>query len=96
MSAPGRVEDLYRELAKHRVGEAINELRNTPPECLAAHTARALEQAAGALACATATYASPDGPVAQRLQDLINGMLAAAASFEHLADAAADNTRRRN
>ncbi len=95
MSGPGRVEDLYRELAKHRIGEAITDLQHTPPECLPAHTARALERAAGALACATATYASPDAPVAQRLQDLITGMLAAAASFEHLADVARDNTRRR-
>jgi hypothetical protein len=95
MSAPGRVEDLYRQLASHRVREAIDELRHAPPECLAAHTAVELERAAGAAACAAATYATPDGPVAQRLNDLITSMLAAAASFEQLADVACHNGRRR-
>ena len=96
MSAPEQVEDLYRELTSHRVRAAIAELRGCPPECLPAHTAELLEQAAAALACATATYTTPRGPLARRLQEQITGMVAAAASFEQLADMERHNARRRH
>ena len=56
-----RVPDLYRELALHRVGEAIDKLRASPTDRLAAQSAEALEEAAAALACMTALYTSPGG-----------------------------------
>jgi hypothetical protein len=95
MSSPEQLEDLYRELVQHRAREAVERLKQTPPACLPAHTAEQLERATAALAFASATYAAPNGQVAERLSELMTGMLAAAASFEHLADIDRHNARRR-
>lgn len=81
-----RVPDLYRELAIHRVGEAIDKLGASPTDRLAAQSAEALEEAAAALACMTALYASPGGTLDQRWQEQIDELIAAAASLEQLAD----------
>ena len=61
VSAPDQVTDLYRELARHRVEEAIDRLGRAPLDRLVAQAAEVLEEAAGALACMTALYATPGG-----------------------------------
>ena len=86
MSAPDQVTDLYRELARHRVEEAIDRLGRAPLDRMVAQAAEVLEEAAGALACMTALYAAPGGLVDQRWQQQINELIAAAASLEQLAD----------
>ena len=86
MSAPDQVTDLYRELAIHRVQETIDKLGRAPSDRLAAQTAEVLEEAAAALACTTAVYATPGGRMDERLQQQINDLIAAAASLEQLAD----------
>ena len=86
VSAPDQVTDLYRELARHRVEEAIDRLGRAPLDRMLAQAAEVLEEAAGALACMTALYAAPGGLVDQRWQQQINELIAAAASLEQLAD----------
>jgi hypothetical protein len=86
VSAPDQVTDLYRELARHRVEDAIDRLGRAPLDRLVAQAAEVLEEAAGALACMTALYATPGGTVDQRWQQQINDLIAAAASLEQLAD----------
>ena len=81
-----RVPDLYRELAIHRVGEAIDKLGASPTDRLAAQSAEALEEAAAALACITALYTSPGGTLDERWQAQIDQLIGAAASLEQLAD----------
>ena len=86
MSAPDQVTDLYRELAIHRVQDAIDKLGWTPSDRLAAQTAEVLEEAAAALACITAVYVTPGGRLDERFQEQIGDLIAAAASLEQLAD----------
>ena len=86
MSAPDQVTDLYRELAIHRVQEAMDKLGRTPNDRLAAQTAEVLEEAAAALACTTAVYVTPGGRLDERFHEQINDLIAAAASLEQLAD----------
>jgi len=86
VNAPDQVTDLYRELARHRVEEAIDRLGRAPMDRLVAQAAEVLEEAAGALACMTAVYATPGGLVDERWQQQINELIAAAASLEQLAD----------
>ena len=86
MSEPDQVTDLYRELARHRVEEAIDRLGRAPLDRLVAQAAEVIEEAAGALACMTALYATPGGQVDQRWQEQTNDLIAAAASLEQLAD----------
>jgi hypothetical protein len=81
-----RVPDLYRELALHRVGEAIEALGVAPTDRLAAQSADALEDAAAALACMTALYTSPGGRLDRQWQAQIEALIGAAASLEQLAD----------
>ena len=71
MSAPDQVTDLYRELAIHRVQDAIDKLGGTPSDRLAAQTAEVLEEAAGALACITAVYVTPGGRLDERFHEQI-------------------------
>ena len=85
MSA-GRVVDLYRELALHRVGEAIEALGASPADRLAAQGADALEDAAAALACVTALYTIPGGRLDRRWPAQIDQLIGAAATLEQLAD----------
>ena len=86
MSAPDQITDLYRELARHRVEEAIDRLGCAPLDRMVAQAAEVLEEAAGALACMTALYATPGGHLDRRWQQEINDLIAAAASLEQLAD----------
>lgn len=69
------VTDLYRELALHRVQEAIDKLRRAPTDRLMAQTAEVLEEAAGALACITAFYTSPGGTLERCWQEQINQLI---------------------
>ena len=86
MTELDQVTDLYRDLARHRVEEAIDRLGRAPLERMVAQAAEVIEEAAGALACMTALYATPGGQVDQRWQQQINELIAAAASLEQLAD----------
>jgi hypothetical protein len=86
VSAPDQVTDLYRELARHRVEEAIDRLGRAPHDRMVAQAAEVIEEAAGALACMTALYATPGGNLDRRWQQEINDLIAAAASLEQLAD----------
>ena len=86
MSAPDQVTDLYRELARHRVEQAIDRLGRAPMDQVVAQAAEVIEEAAGALACMTALYATPGGQVDHCWQQQINDLIAAAASLEQLAD----------
>jgi hypothetical protein len=81
-----RIPDLYRELALHRVQEAVESLGAAPTDRLAAQSAEALEEAAAALACVTALYTSPGGRLGRRWQAQIDQLIGAAASLEQLAD----------
>ena len=92
MSARDQVTDLYRELARHRVEEAIDKLGRAPLDRIAAEAAEVLEEAAGALACITAIYATPGGHLDRRWQQEINDLIAAAASLEQLADTGGHRT----
>jgi hypothetical protein len=69
VSTPDQVTDLYRELAIHRVQEAIDRLGRAPSDRLAAQTAEVLEEAAGALACITAVYVTPGGRLDERFHE---------------------------
>jgi hypothetical protein len=86
VSSPDQVTDLYRDLARHRIEDAIDRLARGPLERMVAQAAEALEEAAAALACMTAMYATPGGLVDERWQQQINDLMAAAASLEQLAD----------
>jgi hypothetical protein len=81
-----RIGDLYRELALHRVEDAIGKLGSSATDRLAAQSAEALEEAAAALACMTALYTSPGGRLDRRWQAQIEQLIGAAASLEQLAD----------
>jgi hypothetical protein len=84
--AADQVTDLYRELARHRVERAIDRLGRAPLDRLVAQAAEVIEEAAGALACMTALYATPGGHLDRRWQQHINDLIAAAGSLEQLAD----------
>jgi hypothetical protein len=86
VSTHDQVTDLYRDLARHRVEDAIDRLGRAPLDRMVAQAAEVLEEAAGALACMTAMYATPGGQVDERWQQQINDLIAAAASLEQLAD----------
>ena len=86
------LEELYRELAAHRardMGAALAGERDA--ERRFAQSAAALEDAAGVLHHAAATYVSPDGAASRALDAHAAGLEAAAARFE----IAADTTRAR-
>ena len=79
-----RIADLYRELALHRVGEAIEALGASPTDRLAAQSADALEEAAAALACMTALYTSPGGVAhLQGVPDAVGVAVAGGCRLDH-------------
>ena len=86
MSAADQITDLSRELAIHRVQEAIDKLGGRRSNQLAAQTAEVLEEAAGALACTTAVYVTPGGRLDGHFHEQIGDLIAAAASLEQLAN----------
>ena len=81
----------HRVVVRERKDGAWQVLDVTVIETLAGdgegrEAAEVIEEAAGALACMTALYATPGGQVDQRWQEQINDLIAAAASLEQLAD----------
>jgi hypothetical protein len=81
------LEDLYRELAAHRARDMRAALAGEcDAERLFAQSAAALEDAAGVLHHAAATYVSPDGGASRQLDLHAVGLEAAAARFEIAAD----------
>ncbi len=81
------LEDLYRELATHRAGDARSALaEEQDPERRFAESAAALEDAAGVLHHATATYTTPGAEAARRLHAHAAALEATAARFELAAD----------
>ena len=77
-----RITDLYRQLALHRVEQAIDALTLAAPQALIAQAAVALKRAAGALACMTALYAADGSEIDRRWQDQINDLVAIAATLD--------------
>jgi hypothetical protein len=81
------LEDLYRELAGHRARDMRTALAGErDAERLFAQSAAALEDAAGVLHHAAATYTRPRGAAARELDAQAAGLEAAAARFEIAAD----------
>lgn len=85
--SPGSVEALYQQLAADRAGTARTTLaRERTVEGLFAHSAAALEQAAGALLHAAHTFIALEGPLPGLFAEQAGALLAVAARFEEAAD----------
>jgi hypothetical protein len=86
-AAPPSVVGLYQQLAAQRAGAARAELaRERTVEGLFAHSAAALEDAAGALLHAAATFIALEGPLPGLFAEQAGALLAVAARFEEAAD----------
>jgi hypothetical protein len=86
-SAPPSVEGLYQQLAAERAGRARAALAHERTvERLFARSAVALEDAAGALLHAAATFIALDGPLPGLFAEQAGALLAVAARFEEAAD----------
>jgi len=87
---PDGVEELYRQLATHRAEQAHAALGALlgQPERLFAQSASALEDAAGVLRHAAATYVPPDSPAAREMEANATGLVNVASRFEAAADLA--------
>jgi hypothetical protein len=95
MSATGTggadgVEELYRQLATHRAEQAHAALGALlgEPDRLFAQSANALEDAAGVLRHAAATYVAADSPAAREMEAHAAGLVNVASRFEAAADLA--------
>ena len=92
-ASPRSVVALYQQLAAERAGRARAALaRETAVERRFAQSAVALEDAAGALLHAAATFIALEGPLPGLFAEQAGALLAVAARFEE----AADLTRARN
>jgi hypothetical protein len=89
-SGPDGVEELYRQLATHRAEQAHTALSGlaTQPDRLFAQSAGALEDAAGVLRHAAATYVQPDSSAAREMEAHAAGLVSVASRFEAAADLA--------
>jgi hypothetical protein len=86
-ATPRSVEGLYQQLAAQRAARARDELAREPTvERLFAQSALALEDAAGTLLHAAATFIALDGPLPGLLAEQAGALLAVAARFEEAAD----------
>jgi len=87
---PDGVEELYRQLATHRAQQAHAALGALlgQPERLFTQSASALEDAAGVLRHAAATYVQPDSPAAREMEAHAAGLVNVASRFEAAADLA--------
>ena len=84
---PPSVVALYQQLATERAGLAREALaRECTVEGLFANSAAALEDAAGALLHAAATFIALDGPLPGMFAEQAAALLAVAARFEEAAD----------
>jgi len=85
--APPSIEGLYQQLAAERAGRARAALaRERTAERLFDRSAVALEDAAGALLHAAATFIALDGPLPGLFAEQAGALLAVAARFEEAAD----------
>jgi hypothetical protein len=92
-ATPRSVVGLYQQLAAERAAQAQAALeRDVTVEGLFARSAIALEDAAGTLLHAAATFIGLDGPLPGLFAEQAGALLAVAARFEE----AADLTRTRN
>jgi hypothetical protein len=87
---PDGVEELYWQLAAHRAEEALAALSGmvARPDRLFAQSANALEDAAGVLRHAAATYVQPDSSAAREMEAHAAGLVNVASRFEAAADLA--------
>jgi hypothetical protein len=86
-AAPASVEGLYEQLAAERAGRARAALaRERTVERLFARSAVALEDAAGTLLHAAATFIALEGPLPRLFVEQAGALLAVAARFEEAAD----------
>jgi hypothetical protein len=87
---PDGVEELYRQLAGHRADRARAGLSGLlgQPDVLFAECAGALEDAAGVLRYAAATYVAPESWAARELEAHAIGLVNVASRFEAAADLA--------
>jgi hypothetical protein len=86
-ATPRSVEGLYEQLATERAGRALAAFaQERPVERLFAQSAEALEDAAGALLHAAATFIALDGPMPALFAEQAGALLAVAARFEEAAD----------
>jgi hypothetical protein len=85
---PDGVEELYRQLAAHRAEQAHAALISLvpEPERLFAQSANALEDAAGVLRHAAATYVKPGSAAAREMEAHAAGLVNVASRFEAAAD----------
>jgi hypothetical protein len=85
--APASVAALYEQLAAERAGRALAALgTERTEERRLAQSAMALEDAAGTLLHAAATFISLDGPLPGLFAEQAGALLAVAARFEEAAD----------
>lgn len=86
----GNLDELYRQLAADRAEQAQTALNGLigQPDQLFAQSASALEDAAGVLCHAAATYVQPDGPSAREMEARAAGLVNVASRFEAVADLA--------
>ncbi len=86
-ATPRSVEGLYQQLAAQRAAHARDALaRERTVERLIAQSALALEDAAGTLLHAAATFIALDGPLPGLLAEQAGALVAVAARFEEAAD----------
>jgi hypothetical protein len=87
---PDGVDELYRQLARHRAEQAHTALSGLlgRPDRLFAQSATALEDAAGVLRHAAATYVRADSPAAHEMEAHAAGLVNVASRFEAAADLA--------
>ena len=84
---PTSVVALYQQLAAERAGAARASLASERTvDGLFAHSAAALEDAAGALLHAAATFIALEGPLPGLFAEQAGALLAVAARFEEAAD----------
>jgi hypothetical protein len=86
-ATPRSVEGLYQQLAAERAGRMREALvAAATVEELFAHSALALEDAAGTLLHAACTFMALDGPLPGLFAEQAGALLAVAARFEEAAD----------
>jgi len=87
-----RAGRLYRQLAEDRAVQASRRLLRLPVDQQFAVAARAVAQAAGALAVIASFYTRPRSELGDRLDGQVAQLLVIAACLEHTADATPRHT----
>jgi hypothetical protein len=86
---------LYLKLAEDRAVQSSRRLLRLPVDQQFAAAARALTQAAGALAVITTFYTHPGSEISDKFDGQVQELIALAASLEHTADGAPPSPDRR-